>query len=132
MSTKPLTLSDVLAAWMVAKESERTAIEHRRSLDKLVQQYLPKKDEGTVSQDDGDYKVSITYGVTRKVDTEKLSADWAILPGYVQTAFRWKADVNTANLREMNDDGTHYASKYITTSPSSPTVKVELRHKEAA
>ena len=138
MST-PLTLAHVLPSWIQAKEDERKAIEHRRSLDKMIQDLLPKKDEGSISQADGDYKVTVTYKLDRKLDTEKLQESWGYLPESAQRAIKWKADLSTSIFRTLADSDKSALSKYITTKPASqrcrwnsrsntlPTVSVEFK-----
>lgn len=126
----PLTLAQVLPTWMQAKEDERKAIEHRRSLDQLIQTLLPKKDEGSVSATEGDYKVSVTYKMTRTIDTPALQADWYKVPERVHGAFKWKADISTSALRTLSAEDAALVSEYITTKPASPSVSVELITKE--
>lgn len=123
----PLTLAHVLPSWIQAKEDERKAIEHRRSLDKMIQDLLPKKDEGSISQADGDYKVTVTYKLDRKLDTERLQADWSALPVSSYVAVKWKADLSTAAFRALADSDRSVLAKYITTKPASPTVSVEFK-----
>lgn len=129
MST-PLTLAHVLPSWIQAKEDERKAIEHRRSLDKMIQDLLPKKDEGSISQADGDYKVTVSYKLTRAVDADLLSGMWAAMSEPARKAFKWKVEVSTTELRKLQEfrpDDYAFVAGAITTSPSSPFVKVELK-----
>ena len=56
--------------------------------------------------------------------------DWDTLPGRVQAAFTWKADVSITNLRAMEKAAPlDYAKAlhYITTSPAKPSVKIEVK-----
>jgi hypothetical protein len=127
MNAPALTLAQVLPSWMQAKEDERKAIEHRRSLDNIVRSLLPTKDEGTVSQDDGNYKAVVTYKLDRKLDTSALQVDWSSLPPKAQDAIKWKAELSTTAFRSLSDDEKSSLSKYITTKPASPSVSVELK-----
>lgn len=43
MNAPSITLAQVLPAWMQAKEDERKATEHRRSLDRMIKSLLPTK-----------------------------------------------------------------------------------------
>lgn len=125
----PLTLAQILPTWMQAKEDERKAIEHRRSLDKMIQDLLPKKDEGSISDSVGDYKVTISYKLTRAVDADLLSGMWAAMSEPARKAFKWKAEVSTTELRKLQEfrpDDYAFVAGAITTKPASPSVSVEL------
>jgi hypothetical protein len=127
--TEP-TLKDVLACWMQAKEDERKAIEHRRSLDKMIQSILPSKDEGSISQAEGDYKVTVSYKLDRKLDTPALQAAWHTIPERAHSALKWKADLSVSAFRTLSDDDKALIAKFMTTKPASPTVAVEIKEKE--
>jgi hypothetical protein len=122
----PMTLAQVLPSWIQAKEEERKAIEMRRSLDKMIQDLLPKKDEGSITETNGDFKVSVTYKLDRKIDTEKLQESWGHLPMSAQCAIKWKADLSTSVFRTLADSDKAALAKYITTKPASPSVMVEF------
>ena len=127
MNAPGLTLAQVLPSWMQAKEDERKAVEHRRQLDKMIQSLLPKKDEGSITETNGDFKVSVTYKLDRKLDTEKLQASWANLPAAAQGAIKWKAELATSVFRTLSDEDRASLADYITTKPASPTVSVEIQ-----
>ena len=121
----PLTLENLLPVWLNAKEAERKAIEHRRELDRMIQDLMPKKDEGSISQNFGDYKVSVTYKLDRKIDTDRLRDEWGQLPPEVWDAVKWSASLSMSEYR--NRPAAELAlSPYITTKPASPSVTVEL------
>lgn len=125
----PLTLAQVAASWMQAKEAERQAIEYRRSLDKMMVELLPKKDEGSVTEKDGNYKITASYKLDRKVDSAKLAEIWGDLDEHAQKAFKWKADVAVSELRKVQEfEPDVYAklAECITTKPASTAVSVEL------
>ena len=122
-----IPLSSVLSAWMQAKEDERKAIEFRRCLDRQIQAMLPKKEEGSVSKDEGNYKVTVTYKVDRKLDVDSLRESWGALPSDVQSSIRWKAELSVSQFRELNEDGRKLLSGFVTTKPASPSVSVEIR-----
>ena len=127
MNAPVLTLAQVLPTWMQAKEDERKAVEYRRELDKMIQSLLPKKDEGSVTETNGDFKVSVTYKLDRKLDTEKLQANWNQLPAAAQGAINWKAELATSVFRTLSDEDRAPLADYITTKPASPTVSVEIK-----
>lgn len=123
----PLTLAQVLPTWMQAKEAERKAIEYRRELDQLIQSLLPKKDDGSVTQAEGPYKVSVTYKLDRKLDTPALQAAWHTIPERTRCAIKWKSELSTIAYRSLSDDDKALLAGYITTKPASPTVSVEFK-----
>ena len=129
----PLSLAQVLPTWMQAKEDERKAIEHRRSLDKMIQSLTPEKTEGTYSDTIGHYKVSVTHKLTRSVDADMLGSMWSAMSEQAQKAFKWKAEASTTELRKLQEfrpDDYAFISAAITTKPASASVSVELITKE--
>lgn len=127
MNSPAITLAQVLPSWMQAKEDERKAIEHRRSIDELIRSLLPHKDEGSVTAADGDYKVSVQYKLDRKLDVPALQVAWASLPAPIQDAIKWKADLSTTAFRTLSDADRASISSFVTTKPASPTVSVSFK-----
>ena len=66
--------------------------------------------------------------LTRSVDTQAIQTDWDNLPEEVQKCFKWKADIDTKNLRSlesMRADLVPLVTAYMTTKPAKPSVTVE-------
>jgi hypothetical protein len=63
--------------------------------------------------------------VTRSVDTDSLSSDWAKLSAAAQAAFKWKADVSASELRKLEGKDAVAAVRYVTSKPASPSIKIE-------
>lgn len=124
---KPMTLTELVAARLAAKRIEDQAVADRREIDAQLAALLkdPAKLEGSISQKAGDYKVTVTYKVDRKVDTDKLSAEWAKLPASAQAAFRWKADVSVGELKKLQGADASIAAAYITSKEASPSITIE-------
>lgn len=122
-----MTLQELARQRVLAKKAEDDAVAERRKIDKQIADLLldPNKPEGTVSQAPEGFKVSVTYGVTRKLDTKKLQADWTNLPKAVQDSINWKADLSTTKFRDLDKDAVLVLSTYMESKPSAPTVKVE-------
>ncbi len=122
-----ISLSTLIAARIAAKRAEDAAVTERRRIDASIAELLkdPAKLEGTVSQKLDGYKLSVTYAVTRKADTDKLQKEWDKLPPAVAAAFRWKAEVSTTELRKLEGSEAAAAASFITTSPASPSIKIE-------
>lgn len=126
------TIEQLVAARIPAKRAEDAAIAHRREIDAAIAAKLPlpadKDGEGTASQkfDDG-LKLSIVYGLTRKVSDEaSLKAAWEALPAAVQGAFRWKPEVDVKALKALSAEDRLAAAKFIEAKPSTPSVKLEI------
>lgn len=121
------TLEQLITARLAAKRDEDAAVAARRALDGEIAELLkdPAKVEGTVSQKIEGYKISVTYAVTRKVDTDKLQKEWDKLPASVAAAFRWKPEVSTSELRKLEGIDATVAASFITTTPASPSIKIE-------
>lgn len=86
------------------------------------------KDEGTVHEEDGHVKVTISFKVTRSVDADKVVEDWNSLPPLVHDAFVWRPDLVLKQMRAIeiaNPAAYAVLAKYITAKPAKPSVKIE-------
>ena len=121
------TLEQLITARLAAKRDEDAAVAARRALDGQIAELLkdPAKVEGTVSQKIEGYKISVTFAVTRKADADKLQKEWDKLPASVAAAFRWKPEVSTTELRKLEGIDATVAASFITTTPASPSIKIE-------
>ncbi len=122
-----MTLTQLIAARIAAKRIEDQAVADRRDLDKQIAELLkdPNKPEGAISQKADGYKVTVTYKVDRKVDSEKLQAAWSKLSAAASAAFKWKADVSVTELRKLEGPDAAAAAVFITSQPASPSIKIE-------
>ena len=123
-----ISLSTLVAARIAAKRAEDEAIAERRRIDKTIAELLkdPNKPEGAISEKlpEG-YKVTVTYKLDRKVDTEALTKAWDKLPLDVQAAFKWKADLSVSEFRKLDEKAQLNLSQYITTKEASPSITIE-------
>jgi hypothetical protein len=123
-----LTISQLIAARIAAKRAEDHAIQARRDVDAQIADYLrdATKPEGSVSQktEDG-YKVTCTYKVDRKVDTDALQKAWDKLTADQQSAFKWSASVSVTGLRKLDDKAQVAVGKLITAKPATPSITIE-------
>jgi hypothetical protein len=123
-----MTIELLAANWLAAKHTEDSARALRLDIEVQMLAQLPAVEEGVAKATCGAFQIGATYRLTRKVDTERLKDDWDTLPGRVQAAFTWKADVSITNLRAMEKAAPlNYAKAlhYITTSPAKPAIKIE-------
>lgn len=125
---KTITINELVAARIAAKRAEDEAIAERRRIDASIAKLLrdANKPEGSISQKlpEG-YKVTVTYKLDRKVDTEKLTTEWSKLSLDVQAAFRWKADLSVSEFRKLEGVAQVAASQYFETKPASPSITIE-------
>jgi hypothetical protein len=124
---KTITINELVAARIAAKRAEDAAIKARREVDAQLAELLrdASKLEGSISQKLDGYKVTVTYKLDRKVDTEALTKAWDKLPLDVQAAFKWKADLSVSEFRKLDDKAQLNLSQYITTKEASPSITIE-------
>ena len=124
---KPMTITELVAARIAAKRDEDAAVAARRDIDKQLAEMLkdPAKPEGSISAPAGDWKLTITYKVDRKVDSEALTKAWAALPKDVQEAFKWKADVSVSALRKLSPADAGKAAVFVTAKEASPSIEIK-------
>jgi hypothetical protein len=122
-----LTVTQLVAARIAAKRAEDAAIAERRKIDEQISTLLkdPSKPEGSISHKDNGYKVTVTYKIDRKVDSEALTKEWDKLSADVQAAFNWKADVSVSTLRKLENNDLAAAGRYITSKEATPSIKIE-------
>lgn len=128
-------LETLTAEWLAAKADENAANKRRGEIEAQITALLPVSTEGTVNAQVGEYRIGVRYGVTRKVDTEKLQAMWGQLGAKAQDCFKWKADVALPKLRALQEyvpaEYTKLAA-VIEAKPSKPSVSIEVHEREAA
>ncbi len=122
-----ITLHELIAARLAAKRLEDTAVTARREIDEQIANHLRPADkvEGTVSEVAGDYKISVTYKLSRAVATDELQKAWGNLSAELQAAFKWKADISVSALRKLESRDQSAASKFLTSKPATPTISIE-------
>lgn len=126
---KAMTISELVAARISAKQAEDDAIAERRRIDEQLAELLknPEKPEGAISTklDDLGLKLTITYKINRSVDAKKLQAEWGKLSAGAQAAFKWKPEVSVSELRKLEGIDATVASAYITSKPGAPGVEIQ-------
>lgn len=124
-----LTISQLVAARISAKQAEDEAIAERRRIDEQLAELLkdPNKPEGAISQklEDLGLKLTITYKINRSVDAKKLQAEWDKLSAGAQAAFKWKPEVSVSELRKLEGIDATVAATYITSKPGAPGVEIQ-------
>lgn len=124
---KPMTLTELIAARIAAKRDEDAAIAARRDIDEQLAKLLkdPAKPEGAISVKDGGYKLTVTYKISRTVDSDKLTKEWSLLSKEAQDAFKWKADVSVSALRKLAPVDAGKVAPFVTAKEAAPSISIE-------
>ncbi len=121
------TLEQLVAQRIAVKAEEDAIVATRRAIDALIADMLrdPAKTEGSVTKAAGAHKVTATYSVSRKVDTEALRAAWNDLTEPVQKVFAWKAEVSVRELRNLPSASLPQAAKFFESKPGSTSIEIK-------
>lgn len=128
MNAPTIPLAVLGASLRAAKQMEDAAAEQRLAIERqILLHYADQaKTEGSIT--DKDNGITITYGVTRKVDTSALQQAWATLGENVQKAFAWEAKVVIKTLKAIQDlDPQAYGqlAKFIITTPRKTSITLK-------
>ncbi|WP_131669226.1 DUF7173 family protein [Psychrobacter pygoscelis] len=122
---------DLLAEeWQSMKDLEAQAKERRYEIEQEIITLVGVLDEGTTNEETDCFKVKTVGKLTRSLDDKAIQADWDNLPSEVKQCFKFKASLDTKNLRAleaMRSDLVPVMAKYITTKPAKPSVLVEVK-----
>lgn len=122
-----MTLSQLIAARIAAKRAEDAAVAERRRIDGVLAELMKdvNKPEGSISQKVDGFKLTVTYKMSRNVDTAALQDAWGKLPIDVQQIFKWSADVTVSKLRELDEKSAVSAARFFETKEASHSIKIE-------
>jgi len=121
-----MTITNLVAQLRQAKQDENEAKAERLRIEGLITEQFAKPESNEGTHNDEDF--SITWKLNRTVDTDRLAADYDDLPENAQRAFRWKAEVNLAYLRQLSEiDPAAYnkAAVFITSKPAKPSIELK-------
>lgn len=129
MLTATAVIDELAFAWTQAKAEEAAANRRRLEIEGKILELLEKKDEGSVTEKTDYYKVTATYKINRTVD-EKIAVSLAdeLTQDQFQRIFRWKAEVDTKELRflmENKPETYSVIARDVTAKPAKPTLKIE-------
>jgi hypothetical protein len=124
-------LDELAYAWKAAKRDEDQAKEKRITIEEAILAEaagIPDmhKLEGSATAKLSDGKLTVTYKLVRSVDQDAIKSEWQNLPAHVQPVFSWSADINTAELRKLDDGSAKIAARFITSKSAKPSIKVEF------
>ena len=126
-----MSIDELSATWMEAKESERVAVERRRAIEDhlvLIMELSPDLD-GTVTKKDGAYVIKAVGRLNRKVDSEKLQelAAEAGLTDHLSTLFRWKPEIDMKEWKAADPSITSALVDSITVTPGRPSFSIATK-----
>ncbi|AFS52942.1 hypothetical protein [Leptospirillum ferriphilum] len=129
MLTMTAVIDELAFAWTQAKAEESAANRRRLEIEEKILQLLEKKEEGSVTEKTNYYKVTATYKINRMVDSNiAISLADELTQDQYQRIFRWKADVDTKELRflmENKPETYSVIARAVTAKPAKPTLKIE-------
>ena len=121
-----MTISNLVAQLRQAKQAELDAKNERLRIEGLITEQFAKPESNEGSHNDEDF--TIVWKLNRTVNTDHLTEDYDDLPDNAQRAFRWKAEVNLAYLRQLAEiDPAAYnkAVVFITSKPAKPSIELK-------
>ncbi len=125
-------LSTLLARLIEAKNLESDAKKGRLSIEAQIQELvINEKLEGSKSESDDDFSVTVTNGLTRSVDFDQLKALNDELPDNLKL-IDYKPSLNLSNLRTLektaNDAFMADVNSAITIKPKKPSVSIKRKN----
>lgn len=122
-------LAGLSAAWIAAKDAEKTAQDERRMIeDRMLSLIgLPEAFEGTENAAASGYKIKLVGRLNHKIDSDKLQEIAAEngLTDHLSSLFRWKPEINARSWKSADDSITRPLLDAITTTPGRPSFSIE-------
>jgi hypothetical protein len=120
---------ELFSDWILAKRSEREAMDERRKIeDQLTARLIKDQAEGSETIKAEGYTIKITQRFSRKIDSDALQEIAAEhgLSAHLPHLFRWKPDIDAKAWKAAGDEITGPLSAAITTTPGRPSYSIEL------
>lgn len=126
----PTKLDELAHEWQKQKNLEASARLTRVALEKEMQALLPEKEEGTITEKQNYFSVSVKYGFIRKIELEKLDELYQNkeLQPSLALAFVSKPSIDLSALRKIEEAQPEvYAqiAQAISTKPSKPSISIK-------
>lgn len=112
------------------KDLEDQAKARRYEIEEEIVKLVGLAEEGTTNAEGNLFKVKTVGKLTRSLDDKAIQADWDKLPSEIKQCVKFKASLDTKNLRaleSMRDDLVPVMAQYMTTKPAKPSVLVEVK-----
>lgn len=117
----------LLQAWLDAKEQERQAEAKRLVIEEQIAQAFEHKTEGAISHRVGDYKVTLTQPIYRKIDETMWSQVASLCPEPLRP-IKVKLEADAAGIKWLQSNEPEIWAKIARAFESKPGklgVKVE-------
>lgn len=120
-------LAGLLAELAALKEDRRRTDSRISEVERLILQNVESKDEGSITEQAGDFKLSVTFKLNRKLD----ESIWARIRNDIPTNLhpvRYKPEVDTKGVRWLqNNEPELYRvlAEALTVKPAKPYIKLE-------
>ena len=127
MSTESPTLESLASDWREAKRKEEAARDERVEIEERIVELTGHKEEGSETHKAGEYKVTVTGKLTRKLDAEA----WAQIEARIPEELRpvsYVPKLETKGLRyleEKEPDVYRMVAQAIETKPAKTAVQVK-------
>ena len=128
MGTILTELDELSYKWKECKRIEEEANKKRLEVEKTILSYIEGKEEGTVTKKTNYYKISVIYGIDRKVDSEIASSLSSELGDEYERIFKWEAKIDIKEMRflvEKKPDVYALVAKAMTSKPKKPSFKID-------
>lgn len=124
-------LDEIAKQWIVAKQAEAEATDHRRHLEDMMISALNLAEDftGTQTHTTGSVVVRVSGRINQTVDGDKLQ-EIAMEHGvsdHLATLFRWKPEVNAKAWKACDDSITRPLLLAVTSKPGRPTFSIQLK-----
>jgi hypothetical protein len=128
-----MSLSDLSAQWMAAKDAEKAAQEERRLIeDRMLSLIgLPEAFDGTENAAAPGFKIKLVGRLNHRIDSDKLQEIAAEngLTDHLSSLFRWKPEINVRSWKAADESVTNALLDAITTTPGRPSFSIEHQEK---
>jgi len=127
MSTESPTLESLASDWREAKRKEEAARDERVEIEERIVELTGHKEEGSEAHKAGDYKVTVTGKLNRRLDVEA----WANVEPQIPEEMRpvkYEPKLDTKGLRyleEKQPDIYRMVAQAIETKPAKTAVQVK-------
>lgn len=121
-------LAGLSAAWIAAKDAEKTAQDERRIIeDRMLSLIgLPEAFDGTENAAALGYKIRLVGRLNHKIDSDRLQEIAAEngLSDHLFSLFRWKPEINVRSWKAADESITRPLLDAITTTPGRPSFAI--------
>ena len=123
-----MSLSDLSAQWIAAKDAEKAAQEERRLIeDRMLSLIgLPEAFDGTENAAAPGFKIKLVGRLNHRIDSDKLQEIAAEngLTEHLSSLFRWKPEINVRSWKAADESITNALLDAITTTPGRPSFAI--------